>query len=103
MFVDFGQLVLLVQNEDFCVATGKTDGEFVIVRKVPIHDVISAGDRDFDWSVEIYKHRCWQMPAPVVEMLRGKDFTDEKYFGDAIEFEFGEQVEISDVHHDRGH
>src|SRR5690349_10880007 len=103
MFVDFGQLVSLVQNEDFCIATRETDRKFVIVRKLAIHDVKGAGDGDFDWSVEVDKHRFWQMPTPVIEMFCGKYFTDKKHFGDAIELEFGEQIEIGDIHHDCGH
>src|SRR5215467_3676549 len=103
MFADFGQFVLLIQNENFCVAARETDGEFVIIRKLAVHDVIGAGNRDFDRSVEVNKHCLWQMAPPVVQVFGGKNFADKKHFGNASELKFGEQVEIGDVDHDCGH
>ena len=40
------------------------------------------------------------MSPPVIEMFRRKHFTDKKDFREPIEFEFGEQIQIRNVHHD---
>src|SRR5215831_10786209 len=103
VFVHFSQLVLVVQYEDLRVATGKTDREFVLVRKFAIYDKIGAGDRNFDGAVKVHKHGFWQMTPPVVQMLRGKNFADEKHLGDAIESKFGEQIQVGNVDHNGRH
>ena len=94
---------MLVENQDFGVAAGKTNRQFVVIRHFAIHDVISAGDGDFDGPVEIHEHRSGQMTPPIIEVLGGENFADEKYLGDAIQLELGQQIQIGNVHHDGRH
>ena len=101
--VHLGGLVLIVQNQDVCVAARETDGQFFVVGKLAVHDEISAGDGDFNRPVKIDEHRSGQMAAPVIEMLGGENLTDEEDFFDAIQLRFRQQILVGDVDHDGRH
>src|SRR5437879_5980674 len=78
-FVRLGQLVLFGENEDLGVATGKADGELVIIREVAIRYEVGAGDGDLNRAIKVNEHGARQITPPIVEMFGGEDFADEQH------------------------
>src|SRR5581483_12156901 len=84
------------------VSARKADGQFLLVRQLPIHNEVSARHCDFNRPVKVDKHRPPNMPPPIIEMFGGKHLPDEKNLLDALQVHLREQIKIGDVHHDRG-
>src|SRR5882724_2373655 len=103
MLIYLGQSILLVKDKNFRIATWETDGELIVVREFAIYDEISAGDCDFNRAVKIDEHGFRQVTPPVVQMFRRKDLANKEHFCNTIQFEFSEQIQIGDIHHDGRH